>query len=157
MNLSVARRMLRHLADAKPAEEVGYRELARRVRFNRFEILAYHQWCVLHEGFRFRDVTNLTGEAKWGSYLEDPQPGANLAELAPLWTSAQALERAVKGIITGTPADQPPLLIFHSDQGAARRGFMEQRGKLKRAWAEVLGAMLLQQNRSDYSQESIER
>lgn len=85
LNLSIASRMLESLSHRKAAAVGGFRNLTRFISFPRFEYMAYQQWCVLHEGFSFKNVTNITGEAKWGSYLEDPLPGARLAELTPLW------------------------------------------------------------------------
>merc|ERR1712216_211696 len=95
----------------------GWQALASKMRFQRFEHVSYQQWCVLHEGFTFRDVTNITGEAKWGSYMEDPLPGARLAELEPLWISNQALERVESGVLPEMSKEVPPLLVFHADQG----------------------------------------
>lgn len=49
-------------------------------------ILGLRMWCVVHEGTRvssrvsvrrgwdIEDVTNLTLEAKWGSYMEAERP-----------------------------------------------------------------------------------
>eukprot|EP00927_Polykrikos_kofoidii_P065205 TRINITY_DN60993_c0_g1_i1.p1 TRINITY_DN60993_c0_g1~~TRINITY_DN60993_c0_g1_i1.p1 ORF type:complete len:511 (-),score=50.14 TRINITY_DN60993_c0_g1_i1:267-1772(-) len=89
--------------------------LARKTTFTRFEHVEYQQWCVLHEGFQFRDVTHITGQASWGSYMEDPQPGARLAELHPLWVSSNAFSRAKRKIIPDlAPAE--PYLVFHVDQ-----------------------------------------
>merc|ERR1711920_690664 len=96
VNLEVASRMLPMLADEeqlRQEERAGsfprgptghWRDLAQNITFPRFEIIAYQQWCVLHEGFTFRDVTNLTRHAKWGSYNEEPKEGSRLAELQPL-------------------------------------------------------------------------
>jgi len=117
----------------RPAE--GWRNLSVSVMFRRFEYLAYQQWCVLFEGFRFRDVTNLTGEARWGSYME-------------------ALERVEKGVLPPLPAGAgttPPLLIFHSDKGRSRAS----REKRKAAWEEVLLALLKHHKRDDFDEGSI--
>merc|ERR1712039_755180 len=111
--------MLRSLAAPRVAagqsEMKGWRNSSRFVRFVRFEYIAYQQFSVLHEGFRFWDVTNLTGEAKWGSYLEDPMPGAQLNSLAPMWVSMEALSAARRGEIPALSEEQPPLLLFHAD------------------------------------------
>jgi len=112
---------------------------------------------VLHEGFRFRDVTNLTGEAKWGSFLEDPQPNTSLRELQPLMISGHALERSELGTIVGPPAHAPPVLIFHSDHANPRANFLPKRKLLKKIWGEVQGHILTLQNRQDYTAKSIER
>jgi len=132
----------------------GWRNLSVAVHFNRFEYMAYQQWCVLFEGFHFRDVTNTTGEARWGSYMEDPQPGARLGELQPLWISGQALERVEAGRLPPLPAGEgaaPPLLIFHSDQGRSRAA----REKRKAAWEEVLLVLLKRHRRRDFDRGSI--
>merc|ERR1712083_102943 len=91
-------------------------------------------WCVLHEGFRFWDVTNITGEAKWGSYMEDPLPGARLAELVPLWVSGQVMERVENGILPPLSTEMPPLIIFHGDQGRVRG----DRHNNRHRWKQVL-------------------
>merc|ERR1712014_361450 len=72
-------------------------------------------WCVLHEGFEIMDVTEITKEAKWGSYLEDPQPGSRLGELKPMWASTETVQRAEEGILPALSVSEPPLLIFHND------------------------------------------
>jgi hypothetical protein len=162
MNLTVAGRMVKHLLPDTDAvlemkDPDSYREMATHIRFQRFEHIHYQQWAVLNEGFHFRDVTNLTGEAKWGSYLEDPMPGTRLQELAPMWTSGQAVERAEKGTIVGPPADEPPLLIFHSDHGNPRKNFMPKRKLLKKQWGLVCEEVLKQQGRDDWNAKDIER
>lgn len=176
MNLSVVSRMITYLVPEEKAaqfrssqarsrteaaellkEPVSYREMSTRIRFHRFEHIGYQQWTVLEEGWRFRDVTNLTGEAKWGSYLEDPQPGARLFELAPMWISGHAFERAEKGVIVGPPADEPPLLIFHSDHGSPRKNFLPMRKELKKNWGLVCEGILKMQGRQDWNAKDIER
>jgi len=121
LNLQVAKRMLESLARqwgnlAEGMERPSqWRTLLRDMRFPAFEHLAYQQWCMLHEGFRMWDVTNLTGEAKWGSYLEDPPDGARIGELTPLWVSAETYVRAERSIIPPLSKVDPPLIIFHVD------------------------------------------
>lgn len=118
MNLQVTARMLKDLfGEIAPG---GYRQKATGIVFPRFEYLSYQQWCVLHEGFTFRDVTDITGEAKWGSYMEDPLPGARLAELKPIWFSGEAMERLEQGVLPRLSAEDPPLIIFHADKGKSR-------------------------------------
>jgi len=97
-----------------------WRELARRVRFPMFEYVCYQQWLVLHEGFDFRDVTNVTGLAKWASFLEDPTPKSRVSELRPLWASAEAVVSSEKGRILALRRDEPPLLVFHVDHEGRR-------------------------------------
>merc|ERR1712048_141438 len=100
----------------------------------RFEILAYHQWCVLYEGYKFRDVTDITGEAKWGSYMEDPLPGAKLHKLKPLWVSGEALVSAKRELIPPMSDKEPPLLVFHADHNM--EAFKLPKVKMK--WERVL-------------------
>lgn len=97
-----------------------WRRLLRRVRFPMFEHVCYQQWCVLNEGFSFRDVTDVTGPAVWGSYLEDPVPGSNFSELRPLWVSGQAVVLSEQGRIRRLSAEEPPLVIFHVDHQEGR-------------------------------------
>eukprot|EP00972_Heterocapsa_arctica_P094149 13884440-Heterocapsa_arctica.AAC.1 len=59
--------------------------------------------------------------------MEDPLPGARLAELEPLWISGQALERAESGALPPMSQDAPPLLVFHADQGRVRSGREEHK------------------------------
>jgi len=119
VKLDIAKRMLGDVASRRQIP-VGqgsnaWQELGQQVEFPRFEHIAYQQWCVLHEGFHFKDVTDITGEAKWGSYLEDPRPGARIGELQPLWVSGDAFTRAESGEIGPMSNEAPPLLIFHVD------------------------------------------
>mmetsp|Transcript_94644 Transcript_94644/g.276699 ORF Transcript_94644/g.276699 Transcript_94644/m.276699 type:complete len:292 (+) Transcript_94644:823-1698(+) len=165
INLTVAGRMLEWVSKDRPSRrniatwrptarwrpQRGWRELSVGVGFKRFEYLAYQQWCALQEGFRFRDVTNVTGEAKWGSYMEDPLPGARLGELRPLWISGQALERVEDHRLPPLPRDVPPLLIFHSDQGRSRA----KREKRKEEWEAVLLQLLRRRGRRDFNKDSI--
>merc|ERR1711870_52112 len=93
-------------------QKQGWRSFSRHIQFSRFEHIAYQQWSVLHEGFRFLDVTNITGEAKWGSYMEDPQPGARLTGLDPLWISSKVLVKSSEGKLPLSET-APPFLVFH--------------------------------------------
>mmetsp|Transcript_71690 Transcript_71690/g.205748 ORF Transcript_71690/g.205748 Transcript_71690/m.205748 type:complete len:512 (-) Transcript_71690:68-1603(-) len=121
VNLRVASRMLIQKVGRGLESFAGsYRRLATGIKFTRFEHLSYQQWCAMHEGFNFRDVTDITGEAKWGSYMEDPLPGARLAELKPVWISGEALERVENGQLPPMNVQEPPLLIFHADKGRSR-------------------------------------
>lgn len=126
LNLTVAKDMLVSLAN-RPTD--GWMNLATGINFVRFEYIGYQQWCVLKEHFRFKDVTNITGEAKWGSYMEDPLPGSRLAELSPLWISGQALQRMEEGELPPLSKNDPPLIIFHADQGRARAQRSERRSQ----------------------------
>merc|ERR1712060_118893 len=103
-----------------------------------------------HEGFVFRDVTDLSGEAKWGSYMEDPLPGARFDVLQPMWISGQALERVEKGIIPKLNETAPPLLIFHADQGRSRA----HREQKKIEWEEVVMAFLKSDGRKDFNEQN---
>merc|ERR1712194_850276 len=148
LNLTVAGRMIAKLAEERGSERItsaplrpaagGWARLAADIKFVPFEYLSYQQWCVLHEGFRFRDVTEYTGEAKWGSYMEDPLPGAQLASLEPLWVSSEALDRVESGVLPALSDAVPPLLIFHADKGRQR----VNRELIKRKWEEVVLAFL---------------
>ena len=132
-NLTVVGRMVRKLAKVEPEAAIGpgtqlnWRLLSTRITWQRFEHLGYQHWTVLHEGFSFRDVTEWTGPAKWGSYMEDPQPGAKLAPLKPLWVSGQALERVERQVLPPLSDEEPPLLVFHGDQGRSRAHREEHR------------------------------
>lgn len=132
VNLEIAARMLPFMADSRQLiqlERAGrsprgpkgrWRDLARNITFPRFEIIAYQQWCVLHEDFEFRDVTNLTNFAKWGSYLEEPRAGARITDLTPMWISSTVFVMAEKGQIPPLSTNVPPLLVFHVDHEAQR-------------------------------------
>jgi len=141
--------MVRFIAQEEPKN--GWRSLATKIQFTRFEIISYHQWCVMHEGFVFRDVTNLTGMAKWGSYMEDPLPGARIGELEPIWVSSHALTRSEKGVISTFSEDVPPLLLFHADQGPPRT----DREKDRKRWDQVMLEILAQHGRTDYHKGNI--
>ena len=59
-------------------------------------------YTVLTEGFTFRDVTNLTGVAKWGSYAEDAQFRAQLTDPAEI-RKAHPYLVAEKGLLHKKP------------------------------------------------------
>jgi len=151
MNLTVAKRMLEAVAK-KPAAH-GFRNLSAGIRFPRFEIISYHQWCAMHEGFHFQDVTNLTGEAKWGSYLEDPMPGARINELQPMWISAEALLRSESGQIPAMSRDVPPLLIFHADHTGYR--YYRRVDGQKSVWEGLVLDLMKLHGRRDFNKDSI--
>lgn len=138
MNLTVVGRMFSGMTGMRPT--LGWRNLSTLIAWRPFEHIAYQQWCVLHEGFRFRDVTELTGEARWGSYLEEPEPGAQLEPLEPLWISTYAVQRSEGGVIGRLSASQPPLLVFHLDRGDKDLPPLKNTssGQSRRAWTEVL-------------------
>lgn len=106
VNLTRGRAMLRALAaqSARGAAErrrleaiADVRELLveSRLRPSRFEILAYHYWCVLHHNHTFEDVTAVAGHSHWGSYLEHPDVGSRFGELEPLMISSGGVRRCV--------------------------------------------------------------
>jgi len=144
LNLTVAARMLAAVGKQKrekPKEKPGaWCKLVKDIMFPRFEHVSYQQWTVLHEDFTFRDVTDLTGEAAWGSYMEDPPDGARLGELqpAPLWVSAKAVVRVARKVLPPLSKDEPPLLIFHADHETDHFGGDEMR----KDWEQILGKML---------------
>lgn len=151
-NLSVTGAMLTDLAGCGPS--MGWRNLSTLIAWRPFEQIAYHLWSVLHEGFTFDDVTEITGEAKWGSYLEDPPDGSRLGELRPMWASSFAVQRAANGIIHNLSRDAPPLLIFHVDKWDKKGGDIpglegDRIRQLRRTWAEVALQGLLRTNRTD--------
>ncbi|CAD7943689.1 unnamed protein product [Amoebophrya sp. A25] len=51
----------------------SYRALGRHLEHTNFEMMLYHYFAILVFGYRIRDVTNITGKAPWGSYMESPQ------------------------------------------------------------------------------------
>merc|ERR1712217_305256 len=106
--------------------------------FARFEHLAYQQWCILHEGFRVRNVTDIAGEASWGSYMEDPPPGSRLGKLQPLWISAKAFVGVEKDILAPLSQEAPPLLVFDADKEASRFGDEA----LQKRWQRLLSSLL---------------
>jgi len=140
VNLAFASRMFAHLSSRQWQKRMGgiygytpldsdgcdvrgpnrYKRLMQRIRFPMFEYICYQQWCVLNEGFSFRDVTSISGLAKWGSYLEDPLPGSRLADLHPIWVSAETVVSSERGRIKRLAEDKPPLIIFHVDHDGHR-------------------------------------
>lgn len=118
VNLKIAEGMFMDLANTSANHQSlqEWRDMCKRIKWPRFEHIAYQHWCVLNHGYKFQDVTDLTGLANWGSYLEDPPPGANLEPLAPLWASARGVARADSGEIEPLSTTEPPLLIFHADK-----------------------------------------
>jgi hypothetical protein len=143
VNLEMASTMITYFAghdfkDGKARHEAAgcsWRRLTAEVNFTRFEYLAYQQWCVLHYGFRFKDVTDMVGSATWGSYLESPDRGARLAELNPIWMSSVALVRSLNASYGIAPIwSAEPVLLFHIDHKESwsiikrTRQFMKERG-----------------------------
>eukprot|EP00930_Biecheleria_cincta_P082271 TRINITY_DN72031_c0_g1_i1.p1 TRINITY_DN72031_c0_g1~~TRINITY_DN72031_c0_g1_i1.p1 ORF type:complete len:552 (+),score=94.13 TRINITY_DN72031_c0_g1_i1:122-1777(+) len=155
LNLTVAKKMFAHLADKKEKvkDVKSWRETAVGITFPRFEYVAYQMWTVLHEGWDYLDVTDITLEAKWGSYLEDPQFGSRLAELKPMWTSAEALWRVEDDKIPGFSEIHPPLLIFHVDHENLRYSFGEH--AYKQLWETLVLDLLKRDKRKDYDGASI--
>jgi len=139
VRLRVAEEMLSDLfiETARPSEG-GWRTASAGMVFERFEHVSYQQWCVMHKGFRFKDVSNITGQAKWGSFMEDPLPGSRLGELEPIWVSGQASQRAEEGEIAPLSQAVPPLLIFHADQGRSRA----RREDRRQEWRTTLQAIM---------------
>jgi len=126
VNLKVAERMLPAIVSKQPKaiprnESLGkWCLLAHSIFFDRFEHLAYQQWCVMHEGYHFDDVTAVTDYAVWGSYLEDPKPtkgygSSRLAELHPMWLPSDANLAIQKGEVPPMSAVDPPLMYLHVD------------------------------------------
>jgi len=155
LSLAVARRMMMHLSGR--TEEVesikDWGGLMSSFRFPRFEYLAYQQYCVMHEGFRFRDVTDVTMEAKWGSYLEDPQHGSRLAELNPMWASAETVERSEEKHILPLSVEAPPLLIFHTDHVDMR--YTTAGKRYKELWEKLILDLLVRHKRTDWDSKTI--
>lgn len=149
VNLTIAARLLGWVTSpaykfrSAPTEEYScgalgpgpdpWKRLLRRVHFPPFEHICYQQWCMLQEGFSLRDVTNITGPAKWGSYVEDPVKGSNLTKLLPLWASAETVVASENGDIQSLSAKEPPLLIFHVDHRKDRFNA----GKWMKMWESV--------------------
>lgn len=153
LNLTIAKKMFASVAKEKVQDAKTWREMATGITFPRFEYIAYQMYTVLHHGWDYLDVTDITLEAKWGSYLEDPQFGSRLAELKPMWTSAEALWRAEDDKIPGFSEQQPPLLIFHVDHENLRYSFGEQ--AYKQLWETLLLEILKRDKRKDYDQDNI--
>jgi len=150
VNLAVAKKMLASLANQDLASVKNWQHFSRLFKFPRFEHIFYQQWNVLHEGFRFKDVTNLTGYAKWGSYLEDPLPNARIGEMQPLWVSSHALVLVEDGFIPALSREAPPLLIFHADQEGSQFYNLTE----KNIWKNLLLELLALQGRTDYTASS---
>jgi len=139
LNLTIAARLIKTVAEGQKLVKQGsWVELLQPMRMTRFEMLGYHYWCILHEGFSFKDVTNLTGEAKWGSYLEDPPANARLDLLEPIWVSGHAMEYMEDGIIPNFSKSNPPLLIYHADKGRSRA----KREQNRENWKMVMKKLL---------------
>jgi len=154
VNVKTARRLFSHLAKPHTAEEDGgWQALSKRIHFPRFEYISYQQYCVIYEGFRFDDVTNITGEAKWGSYLEDPQSFARLDLMKPMWISMEALDRVQKGVLKPLNEDEPPLLIFHADHEGCR--IAPALSEEKALWETLLLELLKCQGRSEFNKDNM--
>jgi len=133
VNLTVAANMLSSFGDTKVT---SYRSLLKKpIRLPRFEYMSYQVWCILHEDFLIKDVTDITKEAPWGSYLEDAREGSRLSDLQPVWVGADSLLRAQTGKIKAMNHDQPPLLVFHVDhQHQSFNGY----AKMRRTWEQQM-------------------
>eukprot|EP00435_Cladocopium_sp_Y103_P039452 s1780_g10.t1 len=115
VRLDVAKRMLVQLSRQSGPGPISWRAVTQNIFFPRFEHVVYQMWCMLYEGWDIQDVTNITLEAKWGSYLEDPQENSELAKLRPMWVSSEALSKAQSGKIMALSKEEPPLILFHVD------------------------------------------
>lgn len=126
MNLEVAKRMLlaldkQEVKSVPNADQLGkWCTLAHYILFPRFEHISYQQWCLMHEGYHWDDVTAVTDNAVWGSYLEDPKPtkgygSSRLAELHPLWLPADANMAIKDGKVPPMSHIDPPLMHLHVD------------------------------------------
>eukprot|EP00931_Biecheleriopsis_adriatica_P081745 TRINITY_DN5509_c1_g2_i1.p1 TRINITY_DN5509_c1_g2~~TRINITY_DN5509_c1_g2_i1.p1 ORF type:complete len:469 (-),score=116.74 TRINITY_DN5509_c1_g2_i1:75-1376(-) len=153
LNLEVAKRMVAKVAKTDASKVESWRDVARNLRFPRFEYVAYQMFTMLYEGFDVRDVTNLTLEAKWGSYLEDPQFGSKLAELKPMWASAETVYRIEDEKLPKFSKEEPPLLIFHVDHENLQYSFGGTEYKVM--WELLLLQLLKLHKRKDYSEENI--
>eukprot|EP00933_Yihiella_yeosuensis_P020050 TRINITY_DN16174_c0_g1_i1.p1 TRINITY_DN16174_c0_g1~~TRINITY_DN16174_c0_g1_i1.p1 ORF type:complete len:573 (-),score=122.94 TRINITY_DN16174_c0_g1_i1:216-1910(-) len=153
LNLAVAKRMIAAMVNQKVEDIQDWRAAARTLRFPRFEYVCYQQWSVLHEGFRFRDVTDTTMEAKWGSYLEDPQQGSHLTELNPMWASAETVWRSEDKQISALSTQAPPLLIFHTDHENQR--YTHGGHDYKEMWEKLIVELLKVQGRKDWDANTI--
>lgn len=129
VNLRVAERMLLSL-DKQEVQNIPNEDKLGRwckhahyILFPRFEHISYQQWCCLHEGYHFDDVTPVTGPAIWGSYLEDPQSKdgfiSRIAELHPLWLPSDANMRIHEGKVPPMSRVSPPLMHLHVDHHPA--------------------------------------
>eukprot|EP00439_Symbiodinium_sp_Y106_P031725 s4223_g3.t2 len=152
-NLIVAKRMLASAAGTDVKKVAEWQGLVQQLRVPRFEHVAYQMWCVLHEGFQVRDVTDLAKEARWGSFLEDPQPDSRFAELKPLWASTEAVAAVEMSKAAPFSQESPPLLIFHADHLQMRFTFFGRRHKF--LWESLLLDLLEKHNRTDFDNHSI--
>lgn len=152
LNLQVTKKLFLHLAKLTdpPTGSEPWKNLAKTLSFVRFEYLTYQQFCVLFMGFRFNDVTHLSGEAKWGSYMEDPQDIARLDLIAPppLWVSEQSADLIRKKGLNMS-RESPPLLIFHADHRGCK--LVPDLCKEKQMWTRLLPDFLAEQKRTDFS------
>eukprot|EP00434_Breviolum_minutum_P008536 symbB.v1.2.007530.t1/scaffold462.1/size201456/20 len=115
VRLDVAKRMLLYLSHQTGSEKKSWRDVSQQIFFPRFEHVVYQMWCMLYEGWDVKDVTDVTLEAKWGSYMEDPLENSQLAKLQPMWVSSEALSKAQSGKIMPFDKEAPPLILFHVD------------------------------------------
>lgn len=155
-NLQIAQRMVTFLASTKapPNASSSWSNLIQPIHFTPFEYIAYQQFCMLNEGYHINDVTNLTGEAKWGSYLEDPLDGARLDELQPMWISSEALQASWNRKIPKLSMQAPPLLIFHVDHGGA--SILPPHAQAEKGvWEMLVLDLLAIQGRSDFNKDKI--
>jgi hypothetical protein len=137
VNLTIAAKLVASIAQTRPGPGRDWRTISRDIAFSRFEIISYHVWCVLHEGFDFLDVTEITKEALWGSYLEITQKGSRLAELEPMWIGADVLAMAMRQEIAPLSATNPPLLVFHIDHLEGHEGAfaaVKERMEFRKQW-----------------------
>lgn len=153
LNLDVARRMFAQHEKIEVEGVTSWRKVAQGISFPRFEYVAYQMWTMLYDGWDIRDVTSITLEAKWGSYLEDPQDGSKLSQLNPMWVSANALSRAEEGRIAKLSTQDPPLLIFHVDHEDLMYSYGGQ--QYKALWETLLLHLLKLHKRIDYGEQNI--
>merc|ERR1711862_95120 len=88
--------------------------------FPRFEHISYQMWCEMYEGYHMDDVTAVTDNAIWGSYLEDPKPtkgygSSRIDVLHPLWLPADAKKAIDEGKVPPMSKVDPPLMHLHVD------------------------------------------
>merc|ERR1740129_120484 len=138
MNLTIAGDLIASVSAERPKLGRDWRAISRPVRFPHFEMISYHVWCVLHEGYDVWDVTEITKETGWGSFLEDPQPGSRLAELEPMWIASESLLLARHGLILQLSRKNPPLLVFHIDH--QERSFPDAGAKQK--WEQIANVVI---------------
>lgn len=153
VRLEVAKRMMVQLSRQSGPGPISWRAVTQNIFFPRFEHVVYQMWCMLYEGWDIQDVTNITLEAKWGSYLEDPQENSELAKLQPMWVSSEALSKAQSGKIMALSKEEPPLILFHVDMLDLR--YSAGGHDYKVLWEDLVLALLKLHNRTDYSEENI--